>query len=98
MNFVDFCVSCLQGDPRKWTPHEWLFRNQSDWYDTTVIDMLVHIENLKPELESIVGPVPDLPFENKSEHEDWKTHMTPQTLEIIGKWAGDDFNLGYEEC
>lgn len=95
-SFEDFCVTCLADDPWLWTPHGWLFTNQHDWINTFILDELVHIENLKPELERIVGPVPDLPTENKSEHRPWLTHMTQDAVDVINDWAEDDFGLGYD--
>lgn len=93
--FEDFCKACLTGSPFNWTPHGWLFSNQSKWIKTFIADEFVHIENLKEELERIVGPVPDIPVENKSEHKDWFKYMTQETVDIINDWAESDFGFGY---
>lgn len=96
-NFDDFCKYCLVGDPRIWTPHEWLFRNQHSWWDTTIIDRILHMENLHQELQQIVGKIPELPTKNKSDHNPWAVYTSPDAIEIINQWAPRDFLLGYDK-
>lgn len=93
--FKDFVRYCLDGSIH-WTGVEWLFRNQTDWYKDTFIDLSIQMENLEEELEPIIGQI-DLPIKNTSDHKSWEEYMTPKIVERLNKWAGDDFKLGYEE-
>ena len=93
--FSDFVRICLDG-PITWTPHNWLFSNQTDWYDSMVVDAFCHIENLKPEIESITGPL-EISNINVSQHKPWYQYMTPKIVKRLNKWAGNDFDLGYNK-
>jgi len=94
--FEDFVKHCLLTE-KNWTPHNWLFSNQMDWSNSTVIDAWVHIENLKQELEAFTGPLEKLPKVNTSKHKAWYQHMTPKIVKMINEWAEPDFWLGYNK-
>lgn len=98
-NFTDFVKSCLM---EKWQStgdrhNPDLFMSQFDWYKSTVLDLLVHIEELKPEIESIVGEIPALSRINESKHKPWYQHMTPEAVDLINEWAPNDFDFGYNK-
>jgi len=94
-NFGDFVDHCLLSD-LKWSNNPWLFKNQSDWRAMMLLDLIVPIEHLKEGLEELMGPLPQLPKENTSPHRDWEQYMTPEIIEKLNKWAGEDFSVGYE--
>lgn len=94
-NFTDFCRYCLS-ESFEWSWNDWLFRNQSEWHLGAVLDRIIPIENLKA-VEEIVGELPDLPTENKSKHKPWEEYLNPEVIHRINKWAGDDFQYGYEK-
>jgi len=93
-SFEDFCAACLAPPPMSWAQNSWLFENQSEWIRSFMVDELVHLENLKEELEEIVGPVPKLPVENPSSHRPFAEYLTIGSVDIINDWAADDFQLG----
>lgn len=94
-NFEDFCCYCLDGDPH-WARVPWLYRNQTDHHQRGIIDTTVQLERLAQDLPEIVGPIGDIPTENRSLRSHWKEYMTPTAIDLINRWAAPDFAFGYE--
>lgn len=92
-NFKDFARIKLATAEKA----DYLFTSQSNWHNGLLIDKYLKLENLKTELNSI-GISIDVPKLNYSEDrkDDWRYYMDEKTIEILNKWAGNDFSLGYE--
>jgi len=101
-DFITFVDRCLITPQNKWVhqrkqTHKYLFRNQSDWIDSGIIDQVVHLENLHQDILNLIGLDLELPRENSSTRQGWEKYMTPEVIEMLNNWAGDDFRYGYEK-
>ena len=100
--FEKFVELCLLKPQKQWrfkraATHKWLFRNQSDWIDSGVIDEVVHLENLHQEVLDLIGLDLTLTNANASPRSDWKDYMTPAVKDMLNQWAGNDFRYGYKK-
>lgn len=88
----------------------WLWRNQSDWHDTFIVDYVFNVERLESELKAEpLGISVKLPRLNVSHGRDfWQEYYKGKTIKnlkwpsmtkkMVQKWAGDDFDrYGYDK-
>lgn len=93
-SFREFVALILMRDPKPRVAS--LFEPQWKWHDQFTFDRLVRFESLKAEVETIVGPLPELPKKNVSERDDWRAYYDAETAEMVEQWAGEDFSrYGY---
>lgn len=90
-DFEEFCRDCLGN---KKMVNSKVYLNQSVWHDRFIVDKVIKLENLREELETIVGPVGHIPKLNSVFHHHWTTYMTNGALEYINRWAEEDFVRG----
>jgi len=74
-----------------------LHMTQSEWIKTFKNDKVVHLENLREELEEIVGLVGEIPKLNTTNHKHYTEYLTKNAISNINRWAEEDFKFGYKQ-
>lgn len=93
-NFAHFVEFCLLRKPKPRIRN--LFEPQHLWHDTFIHDTVVRFENLRSEVEGLVGPLEHFPRKNTSERAHWSDYLTNDIAEMVERWAGEDFDrYGY---
>jgi len=102
--FIDFCRWLLNQNPRRvlqsYRPA--LYGSQAAWYQGIPIDTWLHTETLDTDLRALpfIPAGVKLGRENATSnvYGDWHDYMTPETVELINRWAEPDFDqFGYEK-
>ena len=92
LSFADFARYILPARP-KLGPTAWLWRNQSDWQDQFIVDLVLRTEELETELLWYFGIDARIPFLNASQHEQWRHYYGDgAVVAAVDKWAGEDFD------